>query len=184
MRLIGAMCKTSEPANIVLVGFMGAGKSTVGCELERIGGLQLVDLDEIIVRQCGRTIPEIFRSEGEVAFRAYETAALRSLAGIRRSVVATGGGAVGSEANWQAMRALGPVVYLRAGWPVLRQRLAGEEGRPLVDGRDWERVEALWRQRLPLYERADLIIDADELSAVQVARSILQRLNIAYREEE
>jgi len=157
---------------------MGAGKSTVGRELERLGGFRLVDLDAVVVEQTGRSIPEIFSAEGEASFRDYEAAALRSLAGVNGMVIATGGGIIGREENWQAMRQLGLVVYLRASWATLSQRLAGSQGRPLADaGQQRQQVEALWRQRLPLYEQADLCIDTDELSVTEVARMILQCLD-------
>jgi 3-dehydroquinate synthase len=177
------MCSASEPGNIVLVGFMGAGKSTVARELHRLGGLTVVDLDELIVSRSGRSIPEIFHEEGEQGFRNRESEALKSLSGCRGTVIATGGGVVGREENWAVMRALGKVVYLRAGWPTLQSRLADGEGRPLADGGDWERVEALWRRRLPLYGQADLAIDTAGLEAPQVARQILQRLGRTVEEQ-
>jgi shikimate kinase len=168
------MSSRSETDNIVLIGFMGAGKSTVARELERLGDFSLIDLDSLIVQQAGRSIPEIFAGEGEERFRDYEAAALRSLAGARRLVIATGGGIVGREENWQAMHRLGPVVYLRASWPTLSRRLAGSQGRPLADaGQHQQQVEDLWRRRLPLYEQADLCIDTDDLDAAEVAKKIL-----------
>jgi len=171
------MSNPSEGINIVLVGFMGAGKSTIGRELERLGGFRLVDLDAEIVRRTGRSIPEIFAAEGEERFRDYENEALRALTGVHRAVIATGGGIIGREENWQVMRELGPVVYLRAGWSTLRRRLAGSEGRPLAaPGQDMSRVEDLWRRRLPLYENADICIDTDDLDASGVARAILRQI--------
>lgn len=172
------MSRRSEGSNIVLIGFMGAGKSTVGRELERLGGFRLIDLDTVIVQQAGRSIPEIFASEGEERFRQYEAAALRSLGGVRRTVIATGGGIIGGEENWAVMRRLGCVVYLRAAWPTLCQRLAGSQGRPLADaGQERTRVEELWLRRLPLYERADISVDTDGLSATAVAMAILQQFD-------
>lgn len=172
------MSRRSEGDNIILVGFMGAGKSTVGRELERLGGFHLIDLDSVIVQQAGRSIPEIFATEGEDRFRDYEAAALRSLGGRHHSVIATGGGVVGREENWTVMRRLGTVVYLRAAWPALRQRLAGSQGRPLADaGQELGQVEDLWRRRLPLYERADFGVDTDALSATEVARAILKQID-------
>lgn len=168
------MSNRSEGDNLVLVGFMGAGKSTVGRELERLGGFRLVDLDALIVDLAGRSIPEIFASEGEEQFREYEAAALRSLDGAHRAVIATGGGIVGRAENWPVMRRLGPVVYLRATWATLQQRLAGSKGRPLADaGQELSRVEELWRRRLPLYEKADICVDTDGLTASAVARIVL-----------
>lgn len=172
------MSRPSKTVNIVLIGFMGAGKSTVARELERLGDFCLVDLDALIVARTGRSIPDIFADEGEERFRDHESAALRSLAGAQGGVIATGGGIIGREENWQLMRELGPVVYLRASWATLSRRLAGSQGRPLADsGQQRQQVEALWRRRLPLYEQADLCIDTDALSAAEVAREILRYLD-------
>lgn len=140
------MSVVSRPDNILLVGFMGAGKSTVGRELARLCGYSLLDLDEEIIRREGRSIPEIFATEGEAHFRRRETAALLSLAQDVRRVIATGGGIVGREENWKLMRRMGAVVYLRVDWETLLWRLRSEQGRPLGDGQeDWQKVESLWR---------------------------------------
>lgn len=173
------MCNPSEERNIVLIGFMGAGKSTVGRELERLAGLQLVDLDTEIIRRQGRSIPEIFAREGEAAFRDYETEALCSLAGLQRAVVATGGGVIGRQENWEAMRRLGIVVYLQASWETLRERLADSQGRPLGDpAADVNQVKALWDRRRPLYAQADLTVETDFEDAAGVARRILRLLAV------
>jgi len=172
------MSSRSEGDNLVLIGFMGAGKSTVGRELERLGGFRLIDLDSVIVQLAGRSIPEIFATEGEARFRDYETSALGSLVGSHRAVIATGGGIIGREENWKVMRRLGPIVYLRAAWITLRRRLAGSQDRPLADaGQELRQVEELWLRRLPLYERADISVDTDDLNATGVAMTILQKID-------
>lgn len=170
------MNTAAEGDNIVLIGFMGAGKSTVGVELAELTGFSLLDVDQRIVECCGRQIAEIFAQEGEELFRQCETEALHALQAVRRSIVATGGGIVGRQENWELMRRLGPVVYLRCSWPVLRQRLEDASGRPLADGGDWQQVEALWRRRLPLYELADLCVEADQGTPGEIARRILLQL--------
>jgi shikimate kinase len=174
------MCKASEVRNIVLVGFMGAGKSSVGMELARLTGLCLVDLDRLIVERQGRPIKDIFAEEGEGAFRGYETEALRSLSDDAGLVVATGGGVVGRPENWALMRRMGPVVYLRAPWPVLRSRIAGCRERPLAapDRREGQ-IESLLRQRLPLYEQASLVVDTEHKTISEIAEEI--RLEIKNR---
>ncbi len=177
---INAMCKASEIRNIILVGFMGAGKSSVGRELARLTGLRLVDLDRLIIDRQGRPIKEIFAEEGEESFRGYETEALRSLADSDGLVVATGGGVVGRPGNWELMCRMGPVVYLRASWPVLRSRITGCRERPLAAAdRGEDQVEGLLRQRLPLYEQADLIVDTDRKTIPEIAEEI--RLEIKNR---
>lgn len=94
----------------------------------------------------------------------------------RRNVIATGGGVVGREENWALMRQLGPVIYLRVEWPLLKERIAAGEGRPLADSSDWPRVEALWRSRLSLYEQADFTVEADRMPS-EVADAILRNLS-------
>lgn len=173
------MCSPSEGGNIVLIGFMGAGKSTVGRELGRLTGYRLVDVDAEIVRRQGRSIPAIFAAEGETVFRDIEADALRSLAGTGEAVIATGGGIVGREENWSAMRRLGRVVYLRTRWETLCRRLAESDGRPLAarDG-DMSRVKALWLERRPLYEQADCVVDTDDRSATEVAQAVVRILEM------
>jgi shikimate kinase len=168
----------SPTGSVILIGFMGAGKSTVGKELSRLSGLPFVDLDREIVRGRGMSIPEIFAAEGEGAFRDYETAALRGLAASPAAIVATGGGIVGREENRRLIRSIGRTFYLRARWETLLARLtAAAEGRPLADG-NWEKVRELWFSRLPLYEQADFIIDTDEATPGRVARQIFDQFRM------
>lgn len=170
------MCKTSKQT-IVLIGFMGAGKSTVGRVLAKLAGNALVDLDALIVQQQGRTIPAIFAEQGEASFRHYETEALRTLNESDPVVLATGGGIVGRTENWQLMRSLGPIIYLRAHWDTLRARLAGSTDRPLASAdRSEAEIKNLFQQRVPLYEQADLIVDTDGREVDAVVHEILQRV--------
>jgi shikimate kinase len=174
--LISNMSTTSKKP-IVLIGFMGAGKSTVGRALAKLSGLALVDLDALIVQQQGSTIPVIFADQGEAAFRHYETEALRSLSDVSPIVLATGGGIVGHQENWQLMRRLGSVIYLRANWETLRARLAGSTDRPLATAERSEAdIKSLWQQRVPLYEQADLIVDTDGRNVDEVVLEILTRV--------
>lgn len=170
---ISAMCTVSDISNIVLIGFMGAGKSTVGHELAKTGVMDFVDLDELIVRRQGRTIPRIFAEDGEEVFRDYETETLSSLAKKRGLVVATGGGIIGRPQNWTLMRQMGPVVYLRAAWPTLRARISGCTNRPLAGpDRSEEQVVALLRRRQSLYEQADLTVDTDDKTLAEVVEEV------------
>lgn len=179
MQATSVMSHSSNPLNVVLVGFMGTGKTTVGKSLEDLAGLDLVDLDQVIVQEAGRTIPEIFAAEGEAAFRDLETAALQSMETRRGCVVATGGGIVGRPENWTTMRRLGTVVYLQTAWDTLKSRLSGDTGRPLADTREgWDDLEALWRKRLPLYEQADLVVDCAGLSPEEIAQKIMIMLEM------
>ncbi|HKL48407.1 MAG TPA: shikimate kinase [Desulfuromonadales bacterium] len=171
------MSNLSEGKAIVLIGFMGSGKTTVGRELARRLQIPFVDLDSVIIEQAGMTIPEIFAREGEEGFRHRETQALESLYAVEGSVVATGGGVVTVEENWPLMRDLGPVVYLHARLHTALQRIGEGEGRPLANGMGREtRLGTLLELRKPLYERADLIVDTDGLTPSAVARTIIDKL--------
>ncbi len=158
--------------NVVLIGFMASGKSTVGRALAARLGWQFVDCDERVVAKAGRSIADIFADDGEDTFRDFETEVLRELQGRKELVIATGGGVVLRETNWELMRRLGPVVFLRAAPEVVRERLRAASGRPLADGMDWEVIVARYRQRLPFYERADLVIDIADESPAMIAERI------------
>jgi shikimate kinase len=165
--------------NIFLTGFMGSGKSTVGRRLAKRLGCEFVDLDQLLVEREGRTIPEIFAASGEQYFRDCESAVLAEQVGRGKTVFATGGGIVGREANRQLMKRLGTVIYLRVAWPTLERRLLRSSGRPLADPqRGLESARQLWQSRLPWYEEADLIIDADHLSVKGVVETIADRLAV------
>lgn len=157
---------------IFLTGFMGAGKSTVGAELARSLGWQLVDLDAEIERLAGATVREIFARQGEAEFRRRERELLLATT-IRDSVVvATGGGTLADPANLAAARRAGTVVWLHPAFETLMQRIGplGKQDRPLF--RDETAALALYRERLPQYRAADLTVEIgrDETPAEIAAR--------------
>lgn len=167
-------------SNIFLTGFMGAGKSTVGRFLAKRLGYRFADLDRLIAEKEGRSIPEIFSAQGEDYFRECELAILMEQADADRTVFATGGGIVGRAENRALMKRYGRVVYLRASWATLQQRLAKGSGRPLANRTEgWEPVRKLWESRLSWYEEADLIIDTEQLRINDVVREIISRLDLA-----
>jgi shikimate kinase len=139
--------------SLFLVGFMGAGKSLVGPLLAKELSLPFVDLDETIVHETGKTIADIFRDEGEPAFRNYERTVLASLA--LPAVIALGGGAFIQPEVRRFVRKKGLSLFLD--WPghVLFERVAGDPERPLAIDR--EKLTALLETRLPVYREADLI---------------------------
>jgi shikimate kinase len=168
--------------NVFLVGFMGAGKSTVGRRLAKRLGFDFADLDQLLVDREGRTIPEIFATDGEAYFRDCEQSVLAAQSGRSRTVFATGGGIVGRAENRALMRQLGTVVYLRVGWATLERRLSRSSGRPLAEPKHGlESVRKLWQSRLSWYEEAELVIDADHLSIKGVVELIAARLAVEER---
>lgn len=171
------MSNPSESQRIVLVGFMGSGKTTVGEKLAALLQARFIDLDAVIAEQAGMSIPDIFSREGEEGFRWRETRALESLRASEHAVIATGGGVVTVEENWPLMRRLGPVVFLRTQLRSALTRIGDGRGRPLAQGDDREeRMASLLTERTPLYEKADYIVDTDGLSPLAVARLVREKL--------
>lgn len=164
--------------NIILVGFMGTGKSTVAAELVRRGSYHLIDLDAEIEQKTGMKIREIFQQQGESAFRDLESLALSELRGQEELVVATGGGILGRPENRELIRSIGRVVYLRTTFTTLQKRLRHSGDRPLVkDQPDWNALETLLLGRIPFYEAAaDLIVDTNDKKPDEIATEILFRL--------
>ena len=141
-----------DRTNLVLVGMPGCGKTTVGRALARLSGKPFVDLDEEIVRRADKPIPEIFRTEGEEAFRALEAQALAEICAQSGQVIATGGGAVLRAENRDIMRRAGRVYFLRRALEELPT-----DGRPLSQKGS---LEEMYRVRKPLYSAAaDTVID-------------------------
>jgi len=160
-------------SSIILVGFMGAGKTTVGAELAARTNRTLCDLDATVVSLAGMAIPQIFAEKGEPYFRDLETESLRRVDPAGNLVVSTGGGIVERPENWSLMRARGKTVYLHAPWAVLRQRLSGESGRPLANAANgWEQVEMLFLRRESLYRQADFMVNTQGISAKVVAAMV------------
>jgi shikimate kinase len=162
--------------NVILVGFMGAGKSSVGRILARRLGRCLVETDDMITAKEGRSIPEIFAAEGEAYFRAAEDAALGLLALKHGEVIATGGGLPCREGRLEALRALGTVVWLSGDFDTLYERALRGGERPMLAGRNRDEVLALYRSRAAFYRQADLTVDTTSLSPDQVAARVLAAL--------
>jgi shikimate kinase len=164
---------------IYLVGFMGCGKSSVGKLLSKRLEVPPYDVDTTVEKQRGQTIKEIFRDEGEEAFRNYESLAIRQLP-LEHAVVMTGGGAVVREENLLYMKSKGTVVYLKTSFPVLWDRLMKEEEkkkRPLLLTNSREDILELFDKRSKLYEKSDITIMTDHLTTEEVSEQILLELH-------
>jgi shikimate kinase len=167
-------------SNVVLVGFMGAGKSVCGRLLARRLGRCFVETDDMIVSRDGRPIPEIFRQDGEETFRRLEGEAVAALALKSGDVIATGGGLPCREGRMEALRELGTVVWLRGGLPELLVRARRAGARPMLSGRTPEEIEALFRSREPYYARAHLSVDTAGLGVDQVVARLLATLRYSH----
>ena len=168
-----------KPAgSLILVGMMGAGKTTVGRLLARRLKRNFLDADEEIERRCGVRIPVIFDIEGEAGFRARETQVIAELCALDNAVLATGGGAVLAEENRRRIATRGTVVYLHARPAHLWLRVRHDRNRPLLATADpQKRLEELYATRDPLYrEVADLVIDTGKQSVQSLAKDLLTRL--------
>jgi len=162
--------------NVILVGFMGAGKSSVGRILARRLGRCFVETDDMITAHEGRTIPEIFASRGEAYFRALEDDMVRLLALKRGDVIATGGGLPCREGRPEALRAIGTVVWLAGDFETLYERARRGGDRPMLEGRTREQTAALYEDRKRFYAQADVTVDTSGLTPDQVAGRVAAEL--------
>ena len=160
--------------SVILTGFMGTGKSSVGRVLAELLGWQFVDLDAVIVANAGKSINEIFAADGESEFRNRENKCLERVLNDGLAVIAGGGGVVIAESNRKMMRNRGCVVNLTASLSVILSRLDGADDRPLFAAEDAvNRVQALMEERKHFYEDADIRIDTNNKSVEDVAAEIL-----------
>lgn len=166
------MNASPPPARLYLVGFMAAGKSTIGRELARLTERRFVDLDEEIVLKEGRSINELFGTHGEPYFRKVETALLRTWMVEPGLVMAVGGGAFCSRTNRELLLNSGLVIWLDVPFPVLSGRLQQFQDRPLNSSR--EQIEQLYQTRLDDYRQAHIQIRLGEVTAEQAARQVLK----------
>ena len=139
--------------HVVIIGFMGSGKTRVGKQLSRDLGLPFVDLEKLIVKKMNLSVREIFEKFGEPFFRALETMALKELINDRR-VISLGSGLPLQEQNQKYLKELGTVVYLKGSLETLKKRLEGSSKDPLLDGEDRDdKIKKLLKQRDPVYQK-------------------------------
>lgn len=161
--------------HLILIGFMGAGKTTVGKGYARKHYRRFIDTDELIVRKAGMSIPEIFKTRGEETFRQLETEVLRDLlAESSQAVISVGGGLPLREENRCLLHQLGKVVYLDISAGEVWRRLKGTSDRPLLEGGDaGEKIEALLGKRRPIYEQtADQVISVNDKTPEEVINEL------------
>lgn len=161
--------------NIVLIGFMGSGKSSAGELLAKGLSYKFYDTDRLIEERAGRKISSIFESFGEEYFRDLETGLLEEMrTGLDYAVLSTGGGMPLRKKNWQLLRELGYVVYLKASKETIIKRLRGDRTRPLLRGEDFEqKVDRLLAARIPIYETtAHKVIITDDKTVKEIVAEI------------
>lgn len=164
---------------VYLTGFMGAGKSAAGHGLAAALGWQFVDLDRAVEERVGMPIPDLFERRGEAGFRALERAELEATLGRDRLVVATGGGALAQPGALELLRGRGLIVFLDLPFAELARRVeaAGAGARPLYG--DLRSARRLFRDRLPFYRQADLVLAVEGGEPVEeVVRRLLVELEV------
>ena len=152
---------------IVLIGYMGSGKSTIGEKTARSLGMEFLDTDALIEAQEGMTISELFAQKGEAYFRQKETQVIKELNKEQKKIVlATGGGLPMKEENQALLKELGIVVYLKASVDTLVERLKEDKTRPLLrEGDLRKKIETMLEIRNPIYEKvADIVLETDTKS--------------------
>ena len=164
--------------NIIFVGPMGAGKTTIGRQIARELSLEFFDSDHEIENRTGVTITHIFDIEGEAGFRKRETAVLDELTHKKGIVLATGGGAILKPENRQFLMSRGTTIYLCANIKTLLERTSKDRNRPLLQTENPQaKLEELFEIRDPLYrETADVIIDTGKASVRLALKEILEKL--------
>jgi shikimate kinase len=164
--------------SVVLIGMMGAGKSSVGSCLQRRTMLTLLDTDDIVASSFGIPIAEIFNTQGEDKFREAETRALRELMTRKQAIIVTGGGIILREENIEILKRLGIVVWLDGKDETLFERASRSGNRPLLHGENpREAFARMLQARLPLYAKvAHIRVDTSVLTHEEVAVSILSKL--------
>jgi len=165
--------------NIALIGFMGTGKTVVGRALAKKLGKEFVEIDSLIEQKAGKSIPDIFRQDGEITFRELEIAVIKEVAAGRNLVIACGGGVVLNKINIDRLRTGSIIVYLTASPRVILKRTLGDgETRPLLMVKDRiSEIGELLRFRKPFYERAaDIKIDTSRLGIDSVVEQIISKV--------
>jgi len=148
--------------NIYLLGFMGAGKSTIAPILAKKMNLAFIDTDQWIENETGKSIAQIFAEDGEDSFRQYEKKCFEIVSKMSQFVVAAGGGAVMNSTNWLNMKKSGLTVYIKCTPELIMERTAKNKARPLLTGNKNDRfneIKKLISIRAPYYEYSDIIID-------------------------
>ena len=166
--------------HVVIIGFMGSGKTRVGKQLAKDLELPFVDLDRLITKKMNLSSREIFEKFGEPYYRALETLAVKQLIqDPERKVISLGAGLPLQEQNEKYLKQLGTIVYLKGSWSTLKKRLEGSRKDPLLDGDDRdEKIKKLLKQRDPVYDKfADIKVVTGEKPFEELIKEIEEKLH-------
>jgi len=161
--------------NVVLIGFMGTGKSSSGRMIANQLGFKFVDMDKAIEQKWGMTIPQMFEQHGEVFFREKEKEMCREVANRKSVVISTGGGTVKDPENVAILKRTGKIVCLSASVDAILERTSTPGQRPLLDAYEDRRqgIIELLEQRKDMYAQADYTLDTTDMSPLQVSRDVI-----------
>ncbi|UNL84174.1 shikimate kinase [Priestia koreensis] len=162
--------------SVYIVGFMGAGKTTISDALKAKLQCQVVDVDQYIVEKEGRTIAEIFERDGEAFFRNLEHRYLKEIP-TEDVIVSTGGGMFAEERNRTFIKENGISIYLHADWNEIRSRIQGDTGRPLVQEHSLDGLQSLLEKRRPFYDQADFTVDTTGRTVEDICTEVLGLIN-------
>ena len=163
--------------NIVLTGFMGTGKSEVSKELSKILGWKVIDIDTEIEKSQNMKITGIFKQFGEPGFRDIETETIKKLSKNKNVIISTGGGAVLRQENMDALRENGAVICLTAAPETILKRISNNNDRPLLQVEDpLKKIQELLKFRMPYYEKADIMIDTENNTPLEIAEEIIEKV--------
>ena len=178
--------KIQRKSLIYLTGFMGSGKSTIGPILANTLGYDFSDVDKLVEERIGKSVNEIFRSEGEKFFRKSEREIIENLSGLQEHVVSLGGGAMVDPRNFTVAKDSGILVYLYSSPEYLLQRLQNKTDRPILSNSEGERLDLpqlrdrvlqLYTDRSPIYAQAHITIDTDDKKVGITVDEIVKRVS-------
>lgn len=163
--------------NIVLTGFMGAGKTTIARRVAQRLGYDYLDTDRQIELEQGCSVADIFGYSGETCFRELETKLLKRLIDKENTVIATGGGILTTPGNMELLKQIGITVYLQVDLDIIFERVSRNKNRPLLRTENpRQTLEDLFQQRKHLYEAADITVKSNNLSANSVAGQVIRAI--------
>jgi shikimate kinase len=175
--IISNIMKNIGMKNIVLTGFMGTGKSEVSKKLSKILGWKVIDIDTEIEKSQNMKITEIFKQFGEPGFRDIETETIKKLSKNKNVIISTGGGAVLRQENIDALRENGVIICLTATPETILKRISNNNDRPLLQVEEpLKKIRELLEFRMPHYEKADIIIDTENKTPLEIAEEIIEKI--------
>ncbi|MCG2813749.1 MAG: shikimate kinase [Thermodesulfovibrionales bacterium] len=176
--IISNIMKNIGMKNIVLTGFMGTGKSEVSQELSKVLGWKAIDVDTEIEKSQRMKITGIFKQFGEPRFRDIEAEMIKKLSKNKNVIISTGGGAVLRQENMDALRENGVIICLTATPETIFKRTSNNDDRPLLQVEDpLKKIRELLKFRMPYYAKADIMIDTENKTPLEIAEEIIQKVS-------